>query len=61
MDPGRLRQIERRALSRVSLSGMRKFDDIQTQLNTIQQQIAPVAPVLNAKRDEKAGKGHKGR
>ncbi len=28
---------------------IRKFDDIQTQLNTIQQQIAPIAPVLETK------------
>ena len=28
---------------------MRKFDDIQSQLNSIQQQIAPAAPAVEAK------------
>ncbi len=40
---------------------MRKFDDIQTQLNTIQQQIALPAPAQDAKPgDGKTGKGKKG-
>ena len=30
-------------------SGIRKFDDTQAQLNTIQQQIAPAAPAQEAK------------
>jgi hypothetical protein len=38
---------------------MRKFDDIQTQLNTIQQQIAPAAPIPETKPTSNSSpKGH---